>query len=110
MRRASPTVAYFDGEAAPFPWPSEPSRTGDRIVPLGMSGRKKVKDLFIDEKIPLRSRSRFPLLFSGERLIWVCGLQVSAETRITDQTGRVLRAELLDFITCNELVKQAPLC
>ncbi|RPJ04374.1 MAG: tRNA(Ile)-lysidine synthetase, partial [Deltaproteobacteria bacterium] len=94
----SPSVAYFDGDAAPFPWMIRTFQPGDRIVPLGMSGRKKVKDIFIDEKIPLRSRGRLPLLFSRERLIWVCCLKASAETRVTDGTGRVLRAELLDFI------------
>jgi tRNA(Ile)-lysidine synthase len=56
-----------------------------------------VKNIFIDEKVPMERRHRLPLLFSAGRLIWVCGLRVSAETRITEHTTRVIRAEILDF-------------
>jgi tRNA(Ile)-lysidine synthase len=91
------SVAYFDADAAPFPWLVRTFKAGDRITPLGLAGHKKVKDLFIDEKIPLAARRRVPLLFSGKRLIWVCGLRISAETRLTELTGRVMRAEILDF-------------
>lgn len=94
---APPAVACFDAETAPFPWLVRTFRAGDRIMPLGMSGRKKVKDLFIDEKVPLASRRRLPLLFCGERLIWVCTLRVAAQTRVTGRTSRVIRAEILDF-------------
>ncbi|MCM2356667.1 MAG: tRNA lysidine(34) synthetase TilS [Geobacteraceae bacterium] len=90
-------VAYFDAEAAPFPWLVRTFRGGDRIVPLGMSGSKKVKNVFIDAKVPRASRKRVPLLFSGERLIWICGLGNSAETRVTERTARVMRAEILDI-------------
>lgn len=90
-------VAYFDADAAPFPWLVRTFRQGDRIVPLGMAGSKKVKDVFIDAKVPRASRSRVPLLFSGERLIWICGLRNSSETRVTERTARVMRAEILDI-------------
>lgn len=93
-----PSVAYFDAEAVPFPWLVRAFSAGDRIIPLGMSGHKKVKDIFIDAKVSRERRSRIPLLFSGDRLIWVCGLRVSAETRVTERTVRVLRAEIPDFI------------
>jgi len=91
------SVAYFDADAAPFPWLVRTFKAGDRIMPLGLTGHKKVKDLFIDAKVPPAARRRVPLLFSGERLIWVGGLRISAETRLTERTGRVMRAEILDF-------------
>jgi tRNA(Ile)-lysidine synthase len=93
-----PGIAYFDAEAVPFPWLVRAFNAGDRIIPLGMTGHKKVKDIFIDMKVSLERRYRIPLLFSGDRLIWVCGLRVSAETRVTERTVRVLRAEIIDFI------------
>lgn len=93
----SPLVAHFDAGEAPFPWLVRTFRAGDRLVPLGMSGHRKVKDIFIDQKVPMETRRRVPLIFSGDRLIWVCGLRISAEARVTDRTGRVMRAEFLDF-------------
>ncbi|HEY6874408.1 MAG TPA: tRNA lysidine(34) synthetase TilS [Geobacteraceae bacterium] len=93
----TPAVACFDADAAPFPWVVRAFCAGDRIIPLGMSGHKKVKDIFIDEKVPLQTRRRLPLLLSRGNIIWVCTLRVSAQTRITERTGRIMRAEILGF-------------
>ena len=55
-------------------------REGDRFIPLGMSGSKKLKDLFIDRKIPLEMRRRTPLLLENGGIVWVCGLQASSRS------------------------------
>lgn len=93
-----PTVTFLDGEQAPFPWTVRNFRRGDRFVPLGMSGHKKVKDLFIDGKIPRDRRGRVPLVFSQSRLVWVAGVRPSAEACLTPRTVDVLKAEILDTI------------
>jgi len=74
--------AYFDPAAVPFPWTLRTFRPGDRFRPFGMTGTRKVKDFFIDGKIPLSVRYRTPLLFAAGELIWVCGLRVSESGRI----------------------------
>lgn len=99
----SPQAACFDGEAAPFPWLLRTFRPGDRIVPLGMTGHKKVKDLFIDDKVPLDRRRRIPLLFSGDRLLWVGTVRVSAEAAVTGRTRTAIRAEILDMYSLMDL-------
>ena len=48
-------------------------RQGD-VIPL-QKGRKKIKELFIDEKIPRAERERYPLLAAGDVIIWVPGLR-----------------------------------
>lgn len=92
-----PTVAYLDPVRGAFPWRVRPFRPGDRLTPLGMAGTKKVKDLFIDEKVPLRDRRRLPLLFGATGLLWVCGVRLAEGARITSPHLPVIRAELLDF-------------
>jgi tRNA(Ile)-lysidine synthase len=84
-------TAYFDLEKTPFPWALRTFRPGDRIMPLGMKGRKKVKDIFIDRKIPLVERRRIPLLFCRDELIWIAGVCTSEAARITDATSVVMR-------------------
>lgn len=61
---------------------------GDRFVPLGMSGSKKIKDLFIDRKVPLELRRRTPLLLENGVIIWVCGLQASSRVEGCSGDGR----------------------
>lgn len=74
--------ACFDLGRIPFPWLLRTFRPGDRMTPFGMVGRKKVKDIFIDRKIPLSERRRIPLLFCGDDLIWIVGVCASELSRI----------------------------
>lgn len=66
-----------DGQAAPFPWVARSFRDGDRVQLPGMEGRKKIKKLFMEQKVPVVERSRVPLLFCGDDLLWVCGIRRS---------------------------------
>jgi tRNA(Ile)-lysidine synthase len=51
---------------------------GDKINLKGMNGRKKVKDIFIDEKIPLHSRHSWPIVEDGSgNILWLPGLKKS---------------------------------
>jgi tRNA(Ile)-lysidine synthase len=77
-----PGTACFDLDNTPFPWLVRTFRPGDCMIPFGMSGRKKVKDIFIDRKIPLSERRRIPLLWYGGDLIWVAGVCASESGRI----------------------------
>ncbi|MCX7715720.1 MAG: tRNA lysidine(34) synthetase TilS [Clostridia bacterium] len=48
-------------------------RNGDIFYPTGMDGRKKLKDFFIDNKIPRCQRDTIPILTNGENILWVMG-------------------------------------
>lgn len=71
----------FNLDRTPFPWLVRTFRPGDRITPFGMSGRKKVKDIFIDRKIPAAQRKCVPLLFCGMDLLWIAGVCASELSR-----------------------------
>jgi tRNA(Ile)-lysidine synthase len=68
---------------------------GDRFEPLGMTGSKKLKRLFADEKIELEERFRTPLLVSGESLLWVVGMRRSRLSQVRMDAAQILRLELL---------------
>lgn len=89
-----PEQGCFDLARAPFPWLVRGVRPGDRITPLGMTGSRKVKELFIDAKVPLPLRRTIPLVFSDGELIWICGHRVGECARVTAETARVARAEV----------------
>ena len=53
-------------------------RNGDRISLKGMTGSKKVKDIFIDMKIPLAQRDEWPIVTDREgRILWLPGMKKS---------------------------------
>jgi tRNA(Ile)-lysidine synthase len=88
-------VAFFDMDALTFPLTVRNLRPGDRFTPFGTAGRQKVHRFFIKQKIPRESRTRYPLLLSGTKIIWVAGLRMDQTARLTPETRRVLRGELL---------------
>ncbi len=69
-------------------------REGDRIVPFGMKGTRKLHDIFIDGKVPLAERDRWPLLCDDEGVLWVAGLKQAERTRVGEETRNVLRVEM----------------
>jgi tRNA(Ile)-lysidine synthase len=91
---APATRAYLDPVAASFPLLVRTFRPGDRFRPLGMTGTKKLKDLFIDEKIPAGERRCLPLLFSGGTLLWVGGLRLAEEARVRPGSREALEVEI----------------
>jgi tRNA(Ile)-lysidine synthase len=95
LKSTPDTTAYFDLEEAPFPWRIRGFRPGDRFSPFGMAGHKKVKDLFIDAKIPLFARRLVPLLYCGDTLLWVVGLRRSSAAALKESTITVVRVEIL---------------
>ena len=70
-------------------------KPGDRFHPLGMGGKsKKVSDFWIDKKIPKNARAKWPLVFSGNQLIWIPGFQPAHFCRITKNTQKAIRIEM----------------
>ena len=65
-------------------------RRGDRVQPLGLSGHRKLSDIFIDRKVPLSVRQRIPVVCDEEGIIWIVGICLAHRVRCTSQTGQAL--------------------
>lgn len=67
-------------------------RPGDKIIPKGMSGHKKIKAICIDKKIPQERRGKIPLLYNLENqdIIWFVGEVVSAKYPATNTCNKFL--------------------
>lgn len=67
-------------------------RPGDRMMPLGMRGKKKVQDLFVDDKVPRWERHRIPVVTDAHgRIVWIVGRRLSEAVRISERTRRTVR-------------------
>jgi tRNA(Ile)-lysidine synthase len=88
-------TAFFDRDRLADPLLLRDVQPGDRFVPLGMKGHKKLKDFFIDLKLPLEARRRVPLLISRNEIVWVCGLRMDDRFKVTSETRNILRVEFM---------------
>ena len=82
--------AVFDLDRLQPPLKLRQRQDGDRFQPFGMRGRKKLKDLLIDAKIPRQERGRVPVLMNRDEIIWVVGYRTSEPFKVRAGTKRRL--------------------
>jgi tRNA(Ile)-lysidine synthase len=73
-------------------------RPGDYLIPLGMKGRKKIQDFFVDEKIPREERHRIPLLCFGQEVLWVVGHRLNDNYKVTEYTREIVCVEYVPLL------------
>ena len=69
-------------------------RNGDRFLPFGADGSKKLKQYFIDMKVPSYLRDDVPVLEDGKRILWIVGMRQAEDARVTGNTKRILRIKV----------------
>lgn len=87
----------FSTTAVPFPLSVRTPRPGDRLHPQGLSGTKKLQDLFVDLKLTREERAAAVLVFAGDELLWIAGIR-RCEGLHPVPTGPVLRLELFGAV------------
>ncbi len=83
-----PSVACLDMDKLIFPLQLRKWEKGDWFIPLGLKGRKKMSDFFIDQKLSLAEKEKTWLLLSGNDIVWVIGKRIDNRYRITSKTKR----------------------
>ncbi|WP_064090882.1 tRNA lysidine(34) synthetase TilS [Rossellomorea aquimaris] len=69
---------YLHEDHIALPLSIRTRKPGDRIKLKGFEGSKKLKSLFIDEKIPVHLRDQWPIVVDAEeRILWVPGIKKS---------------------------------
>ncbi len=74
-------------------------RSGDYLIVDAKGHKKKLKQYFIDEKIPAQDREKVLCLADGNRIIWVLGRRISEDCKVTEKTKNILKISVKgDFI------------
>ena len=63
---------------------------GDYLTVNRAGGHKKLKDYLINEKIPREARDEIYVLADSSHVIWVPGLRISEQYKVTDETKMIL--------------------
>ena len=68
-------------------------QAGDKFTKFS-GGSKKLKDYFVDKKIPLNRRDSIPLLARGSEILAIFGIEIAKTVKVTEKTKKII--ELLE--------------
>jgi tRNA(Ile)-lysidine synthase len=88
--KENPQVKYFDYDKIKGSILIRTRKNGDHFTPFGMKGSKKLKDFFMDLKIPKEERDRIPLICFGENIAWIVGYRISENYKVDKTTKNIL--------------------
>lgn len=83
----------FDGDKLPAGAVFRLRKEGDVFQKFG-GGTKKLKDFFIDKKIPQRERDLLPVLACGKEIYAVCGVEISEKIKTDEKTANIFTVSL----------------
>lgn len=91
----NPQIACFDADKLSFPLILRKWQEGDVFHPIGMKGRKKISDYFIDNKFSLSDKEAAWLLVSGDDIVWLVGHRMDDRFKITKKTQTICQIEII---------------
>lgn len=91
-----------DAEKVVFPLKMRIWQDGDSFCPLGMTGKKKISDFLISQKVPLNSKKSVLVLLSSansetnsvEKIMWVVGMRADDRFKISTETKKILHIKI----------------
>lgn len=88
-------IAYLDagklcGDLSLRKWHS-----GDKFIPFGMKGFKKVRDYLRDRKISLFEKENIMVVTSGDEIVWVVNERIDNRFCVDSKTDNVLEIQVL---------------
>lgn len=66
-------------------------KPGDKFIPLGMKGFKKISDFLTDQRVSSNKKKEQLVLINKEQIVWVVGLRIDDRYRLTDDTRKVIQ-------------------
>ena len=98
-------IACLDADTVSQPIVLRKWQQGDKFVPFGMRGKKKVSDYLTDRKFTQYQKEQVYVACSGEDIVWLAEERTDNRFRITDKTKRVLilRVKAHDSGQCQDV-------
>lgn len=82
---------YVDAGKLLFPLKVRRWQQGDKFVPLGMKGFKKISDFLTDIKLDKVSKTNIPVVVSGDKIVALPGYRIDDRFKVDNYTIEVVR-------------------
>ena len=82
-------IEFINGDKTKSKFMLRRWQPGDRFIPLGMKGSKKVSDFLSEQKLSTYNKKDQMILTNDNRIVWIIGLRLDNRFRITPQTKKI---------------------
>lgn len=89
-------TVYLDAECIKGGLSIRNRRDGDAMIPFGMKGKKKLKDIFIDNKVPRYKRNEKLILADDENILWIEDFRINELYKITKNSKKYLKIQIME--------------
>jgi len=90
-------TAFIDYSKLDFPLTLRTWQKGDKIQPLGMTGKKLISDILIDKKINLFDKQNQLVVVSNNTIVWLVDHVISDAFAIQKSTEKILKIEHIKY-------------
>lgn len=91
VKDKTPSIAYLDYSKLNFPLKIRKWKQGDFFYPLGMNGKKKLSDFFINRKIPINEKENVYVLESNGKIVWVVNYRLDDRFKVRQDTKKIYK-------------------
>lgn len=89
-QRRNSFLEYLDFDRIRPPLIVRARRNGDRFVPLGQHGERKLGKFLTAAKVPDAIRSRTLIVEDAQGILWVCPVRIGDRAKVTEKTSILL--------------------
>lgn len=88
------SVEYIDGDETDSIFIVRTAQKGEWFFPVNGKGKRKLSDYFNDLKMEPNHKWEHPILYAGDRVVWVCGYRLDNRFKITSKTKTIFKLEI----------------
>jgi tRNA(Ile)-lysidine synthase len=91
------SIEWFDMDKIRPPLLVRRRRPGDRFVPLGQTGEKKLGKFLTAQRVQHEIRRKVLVVTDQEKIIWVWPARISEQSKITGETRKILQLQMTNL-------------
>lgn len=94
VRGENKNIEFIDGDSITELLTVRAPLSGEWFYPLNGKGKRKISDFFNDIKLDPFSKWSHPVVYAGEKIVWVCGYRLDDRFKIKTKTKRIYKLEI----------------
>jgi tRNA(Ile)-lysidine synthase len=95
LKSKTSSIEWFDYDKIKTSLAVRFRKDGDRFIPLGQKGEKKIGKFITDQKVPDEIRNKTLIIADSEKIIWLYPIRICEQTKITPKTRKILQLQII---------------